>query len=86
MQTIVDPAVEADYRERGWWGTDCLTDVIRRHAFRHQQDFVPRNLALERGEHAFQLVHVARLRDDEFELVVPPVEPCAHEDRGRQST
>ena len=31
MQTV-DPAVEADYKAKGWWGDDCLTDVIRRHA------------------------------------------------------
>ena len=37
MQTTVDPAVEADYREKGWWGTDCLTDVIRRLAATNPQ-------------------------------------------------
>ena len=27
----VDPEVEAEYTAKGWWGPDCLTDVIRRH-------------------------------------------------------
>jgi fructose-1,6-bisphosphatase/sedoheptulose 1,7-bisphosphatase-like protein len=37
MQTTVDPAVEAEYREKGWWGTECLTDVIRRLAATNPQ-------------------------------------------------
>ena len=37
MQTTVDPAVEAEYKEKGWWGTDCLTDVIRRLASSNPQ-------------------------------------------------
>src|SRR5712671_3207444 len=28
----VEPALVAFYTERGFWGTDTLTDVIRRHA------------------------------------------------------
>jgi acyl-CoA synthetase len=31
-RSTVDPATEAEYKQKGWWGTDCLTDVIRRHA------------------------------------------------------
>ena len=31
-RSTIDPNLEAEYRAKGWWGDDCLTDVIRRHA------------------------------------------------------
>ena len=53
----VDPVAEAEYTAKGWWGPDCLTDVIRRHRESHPD----RVAFVDENDDAMTSVDLARI-------------------------